>query len=74
MSIVESLRKIVDPLAAKQRDEELRSEREQPKREASGDPPHFACRVCGLEDEHGDYCPSCLAQTMEKLTPQRRRR
>ena len=71
MSIVESLRKIVDPVQARQREEERKSEREQPKREgAAGEPPRFVCRVCGHEDEQKGYCPSCLADTM---TPVRRR-
>ena len=51
MSIVESLKKIVDPVQARQREEELRKEREQPKREHSGDPPRYVCRICGHTSE-----------------------
>jgi rubrerythrin len=27
----------------------------------------FRCRVCGLEGEAGEYCPECLADTMEAV-------
>jgi rubrerythrin len=67
MSIIESLSKLVDPVQAREREEERKKEREQPKREASGDPPRFACRVCGHEDTQGDFCPTCLAGTMRPL-------
>jgi hypothetical protein len=67
MSIIESFIKLVDPTQAREREEERRKQREQPKREQAGDPPRFACRVCGLEDEQGDFCPSCLAGTMVRL-------
>jgi hypothetical protein len=67
MSIIESLRKIVDPVEAKRLEQERKALREQPKREAAGDPPRFACRVCGRQDDQGAYCPDCLAQTMDKV-------
>ena len=67
MSIVESLLKIVDPAEAQRREEERKAVREQPKRDDSGDPPRFVCRVCGLEDTQGNFCPSCLAGTMRKV-------
>ena len=72
MSIVESLKKIVDPVEARRREEELLAEREQPKRNDDGDPPHFKCRVCGLEDLESSYCPSCLADTMQRVPEPRR--
>jgi rubrerythrin len=65
MSIVESLLKIVDPVQAKQLDEERRVAREQPKRDDASDPPRFVCRVCGHEDIQNAYCPACLADTMQ---------
>jgi rubrerythrin len=64
VSIVESLKRIVDPVEARAREEELRVQREQPKRERDGDPPSFVCRVCGHEGTEPDFCPSCLAETM----------
>jgi rubrerythrin len=67
MSIVESLLKIVDPVEAHRREEERKAVREEPKRDDSGDPPRFVCRVCGLEDTQGNFCPSCLAGTMRPL-------
>ena len=67
MSIVESLLKIVDPVQAQQREEERKVAREQPRREPSGDPPRFSCRVCGQEDLQGVYCPVCLADTMQRI-------
>ena len=67
MSSVESLKKIVDPVQARQREEELRKEREQPKREHSGDPPRYVCRICGHTSEDKSYCPECLADTMQPV-------
>jgi rubrerythrin len=64
MSIIESLIKAVDPVQAKQREEERKAEREQPKHDRDADPPRFACRVCGYEDTEKGYCPQCLADTM----------
>lgn len=66
MSIVESLRKLVDPVQAQNRDEEQKNERELPRRANAGDPPRFACRICGHLDTQGGYCPTCLADTMER--------
>jgi rubrerythrin len=67
MSIVESLTKLVDPMVARAREEERKAERDKPKREDAGDPPRFACRVCGHEDIDGGYCPTCLADTMQRI-------
>jgi hypothetical protein len=67
VSIVESLRKLVDPVEARARQEKLRIEREQPIREAEGDPPSYACRVCGYRGSEPDYCPTCLAETMVRV-------
>ncbi len=69
MSIIETFKKVVDPIAARQKEAELKREREQPQREAEGDPPLYRCRVCGLEAPERGYCPECLADTMEPVTP-----
>ena len=69
MSIVESLIKLVDPVQARQREEERRKDREQPIR--SDAPPERACRVCGYRSTEVAYCPTCLADTME-LVPRTR--
>jgi rubrerythrin len=71
MSIVESLKKLVDPVQVRQEEEERRRQREQPKREHAGDPPRFACRICGHESADKAYCPDCLADTMEPLRNER---
>ncbi len=65
MSIVESLKKLVDPVQAREREEELRKKREQPQRDHSGDPPRFVCRICGHVSDDKSYCPECLADTMQ---------
>jgi rubrerythrin len=68
MSIIESLVKLVDPIQARQQEEERRRAREEPKRAHDGDPPRFACRVCGHVGDDKAYCPECLADTMEPVT------
>ncbi len=68
MSIIESLVKLVDPAEAKRREEELRKDREQPQRAHASDPPQeFVCRVCDYRANEGGYCPTCLADTMQKV-------
>jgi hypothetical protein len=67
MSIVESLIKLVDPVQAQRREEERRRDREQPARSDAGDPPEFACRICGLRSTERSYCPTCLADTMQPV-------
>lgn len=67
MSIVESLIKLVDPVQAREREEERRKDREQPIRSDAGAPPERACRVCGYRSTDGAYCPTCLADTMEPV-------
>lgn len=65
VSIVETLKKVVDPLAARNREEELKKDREQPERDDAGGPkPAHACRVCGYEGSDPVFCPECLAGTM----------
>lgn len=64
MSIVESLKKLVDPIAHRERSAELRRAREQPTREDAAAPPSFECRVCGHLAQEASYCPICLADTM----------
>lgn len=66
MSIIESLTKLVDPVAAAAREEERRTARETPKRDDTSAPPEFVCRVCGHRSTDGHFCPTCLAGTMER--------
>jgi rubrerythrin len=65
MSIVESLKRLVDPVQVQREEAERVSLREQPIREAEGDPPTFVCRVCGYVGTDAMFCPTCLAGTME---------
>ena len=68
MSIVHTLRKIVDPIKARQEEQERKAARELPLRSNEGAPPRFVCRVCGRQDIQKAYCPDCLADTMKPLT------
>lgn len=68
MSIVESLKKLVDPVAARERDVELKQSREQPTRDDSAGPePERMCRVCGHRGREPIFCPECLAETMRPV-------
>jgi len=67
MSIIYTLNKLVDPITARAQDAERQRKREQPQREAEGEPPRYRCRVCGLEAPERGYCPACLADTMEPV-------
>lgn len=69
MGIVESLIKLVDPVAARAREEELKVVRETPKRDDAAPPPapRFECRVCGHRGDT-EFCPVCLAGTMERIS------
>jgi hypothetical protein len=67
MSIVESLRKLVEPVQAENGQQEQKNDGELPRRASASDPPRFACRICGHLDSQSGYCPTCLADTMERL-------
>jgi hypothetical protein len=71
MSIVEGMLKADRSCSGTGPEEERRVAREQPKRNDAGDPPTFVCRhrVCGHRDAQGSYCPTCLADTMEQVSP-----
>jgi hypothetical protein len=67
VSIIDSLRKLGDPNAARDRQVQLTITVETPLHEKLEPTPEFECRVCryvGLEPE---FCPDCLAQTMRPL-------
>jgi rubrerythrin len=66
MGIIESLTKLVDPVAARANEEGLKVVRETPERDATSAPPELVCRVCGHRSAKGPFCPVCLAQTMER--------
>jgi hypothetical protein len=67
MSIVQSLKKLTDPIRARDEAAELKRDRELPKSEVPGDPPRFRCRVCDMVAPEGGYCSACLADTMVPL-------
>jgi hypothetical protein len=78
MSVLDSLLRLVDPIAHRQKQEERRRKRnvQPPGVDAELDSPAtrpeqaaapLVCRVCGYRGgpDH-PYCPRCLAQTMER--------
>ncbi|HTA21565.1 MAG TPA: hypothetical protein VK989_19870 [Polyangia bacterium] len=65
MGLIESLTKLLDPAAARAREEELKIVRE-PKRDDTSAPPELVCRICGHRATRGPFCPVCLAETMER--------
>jgi hypothetical protein len=67
MSIVESLKRLVDPTQARKEAAERKSAREQPIREVEAGPPEFRCRVCGQLGRDAMFCAECLAATMERI-------
>lgn len=77
MSIIHTLKKIVDPIRAREEERQRKSRREQPKREVAGagpprdeaGPPQFVCRVCNQTSPEGSYCPHCLSDTMSPVSP-----
>ena len=64
MSIMRTLKKIVDPIAAKAEEAELRGRREEPQTNTDGKRVAYKCRVCAHRSRNGEYCPECLADTM----------
>jgi hypothetical protein len=68
MSLLWLFRKFVDPVghAVEERDRHIKRE-VKPADEAKDDPPPplARCRICSYESTSREYCPSCLADTME---------
>ena len=76
MSIIWTLKKLVDPIAHRQEAAALKKEREQPRYSMAGDPPDpgaageehpHVCTFCGHESREPEYCPVCLADTMRPV-------
>lgn len=77
MSLLWALRKYIDSVAHRQTEEALRRQREdwppdvEPAEIDEAPPPRekppmlYRCRICDWQSERGDYCPTCLASTME---------
>jgi rubrerythrin len=66
VSIFQSLTKILDPDRALEDEAAQKVERERPRKAASAEP-LFICRVCKQTAASRDYCPHCLADTMNPL-------
>jgi Smr domain len=64
VSIVESLKRLFDPAAARQEEAERKADRERPIREDTGPDRWFECRVCHHVGPEPTFCPTCLAGTM----------
>jgi hypothetical protein len=74
VSIVDSLRRLVDPVAAREHAARMERLRKPPRDDAQGGSrggagknatgKAYECRVCGLVGTAPDFCPECLAQTM----------
>jgi hypothetical protein len=77
MSIIQTLKKIVDPIRAREEERDRKSRRAQHRREVAGagppqeevEPPRFVCRVCNQISSEGSYCPHCLSDTMSPVPP-----
>jgi rubrerythrin len=74
MSIVQSLLRLFDPIAYRLQQAEKRRKADTKQSAENPDQPprnelRLMCRICGYEGT-GEYCPRCLAATMEK--PRRR--
>ncbi|HUS67444.1 MAG TPA: hypothetical protein VMZ28_23065 [Kofleriaceae bacterium] len=59
-------KRFVDPVAHRQESEEHRKKREVKPAEAAPDV-LYRCRVCAYQSNAGEYCPTCLAATMEPV-------
>lgn len=78
MSILDSLRRLVDPVEHRKQEAEKRRKREAippevnpdevdvklPEARAAAEPSPLSCSVCGHEGK-GAFCPVCLAETMK---------
>jgi hypothetical protein len=67
MGLIDSLTKLLDPAAARAREEELGVVVKTPKRDDTSAAPELVCRICGHRSAQGPFCPVCLAETMERV-------
>jgi len=70
MSIIQSLKRLFDPIEYRQERKELKRKAETRQEEGQPDGPPSAelrrCRLCGWEGE-ALYCMRCLAETMDRV-------
>jgi hypothetical protein len=64
VSIIESLKKLVDPGTARDEQARRRAAMEAPARDDAADEPDYECRVCAYVGVEPLFCPECLAETM----------
>lgn len=69
MSIISTLKKIVDPIRAREEEMAKKVQREVQEEQgaAAEPPPTYRCRVCEREESQKGYCPDCLADTMQEI-------
>ena len=79
MSLIWTLRRFADPLQWLKENEDKRRARESQPGEPhdGGGGPHvdevprpaewWACRICSRHSTSGSYCPTCLADTMQRV-------
>ena len=67
--IVRSLEKLLQTHEEAERELRDKEQAIRPVRPRQGDPPTYRCRVCDLEGPEPAYCPTCLADTMVRVTP-----
>ncbi len=68
MSLMYTIKKVLDPLAAREEEARRRRQRESVP-DQNGDDHRFRCRVCGFVSDQWEYCPHCLADTMNQVPP-----
>ena len=71
MSIVYTLKKLVDPIRARQNQDEYSGHLQQAGRQNAGPTTTFECGFCGYRHTNGSYCPECLADTMRVVSATR---
>jgi len=64
MSIVHTLKKVVDPARAREEQAEQEKRQQERRQQGAAEPELYHCRVCGREVAQGGYCPDCLSDTM----------
>jgi hypothetical protein len=69
VGLIDSVTKLLNPAAARAREEELGVVVETPKRDDTHAAPDLVCRICGHRQAQGPFCPVCLAETMERVPP-----
>jgi len=67
MSLLWLFRKLVDPIEHRMEEQDRARKREVRPAQPAGDGSRYRCRVCAYESDSGEYCPTCLADTMAPI-------